>query len=195
MKIFSLLSGVLVLAVLFVSACKEDPEDPDNPNPIKTSEVTEVKNLVSNTPSTISGDIADGEIMDDLTWAANSSVACFPGTRAIEFMGNQLFYQVDIPQGQELKITVTPTGEKSRINLYGYINFDGSNTPPISSCISCEAGYEIYAGNPDLTKPGEPQSISFSQAVNKGFTVFVCVSGAKDVTTGTFDLSFELSPM
>jgi hypothetical protein len=133
--------------------------------------------------------------MDDLGWAAFSNVACFPATRATEFQGNQVYYQVDIPQGNELYVTVTPTGERKRINLYGYIHFDGTNTPPIQSCTSCEAGYEIYAGTPDLTQPGEAQDISFAQAVNRDFTVFVAVVGATDVVEGTYDLTFEVKPM
>lgn len=143
----------------------------------------------------VSGDVADGRQLDDLAWAARSSVACFPGTRAIEFEGNQVFYAVTIPQGSELTVTVTPTSERARINVYGYIQFDGDNTPPIESCISCEAGYELYVGTPDLTQPGEPQSISFAQAVNRSFTAFVAVSGARDVLTGSYDLSFRLDPM
>ncbi|MEL6842047.1 MAG: hypothetical protein AAFP02_02445 [Bacteroidota bacterium] len=60
------------------------------------------------------------------------------------------------------------------------------------SVTSCEAGYELYVGNPDLTKEGEPQDISFAQAVNRGFTAFIAVSGANGVESGTYSLEFAL---
>jgi hypothetical protein len=146
-------------------------------------------------PVTVSGDLSKGEIMEDLSWAAYGSVACFPGTRFVEFQGNQVFYSVYIPQGAELKATVTPKGEKKhRINLYGYIDYDGT-LPPLSSCRSCEAGYELYAGKPNMMKPGKPQSISFGQAVRKDFVALIAVSGAKGVIEGEYDLTVELSPM
>lgn len=196
MRLTQVMISLSMAALIALTACQPDGTDPDpdpDPDPMfaAITQVEDLSSAASNT-TTISGDLSDGEIMDDLTWAANSSVACFPATRFIEFQGNQLYYQVDIPQGKELVVTVTPTGERKRINVYGYINFDGSNTPPVQSVTSCEAGYELYVGDPNLSAPGEPQDISFSQAVNRGFTVFVCVSGAKDVTSGTFDLKFEL---
>lgn len=186
----------VLLISLFLTNCKnEEPMDPEDPTNPTLTDITDVPTIASGNDYSILGNIADGEVMDDLSWAALSNVACFPGTRFIEFQGKQLFYTVDIPQGSELIATVTPTGERRRINIYGYINFDGTNTPPVSVVTSCEAGYEIYAGNPDLTKPGEAQKISFAQAVNRDWTALICVSGAKDVLEGDFELKFELKPM
>ena len=168
-------------------------EDPDeNPSNIN---VEVIPPFAAGEMATRSGNLSAGETLEELDWAALSNVACFPGTRAIEFEGNQVFYSVSIPQGAELTATVTPTGERKRINVYGYIDFDGSNLPPVSSVVSCEAGYELYVGTPDLTKPGEPQSISFAQAVNRGFTALIVVSGAREVLEGEYDLTVELSPM
>ncbi|MEM7659205.1 MAG: hypothetical protein AAF399_24000 [Bacteroidota bacterium] len=191
----------LFLSLLFavgMTSCKQDPIEPEEEpeeTPMDFADITQIPTLTPNSPETVSGNIEGGEVMDDLSWAALSNVACFPGTRAIEFMGSQVYYQVEVPQGHEMFITVTPTGDRNRINLYGYLNFDGSNVPPLQSITTCEAGYELYVGNPDLTKPGEAQSISFAQAVNRDFTIFVAVSGAQDVLSGTFDLTFEIKPM
>ncbi len=190
------LNALLILAFLMLNACKqEEPmdEDPDeNPSNIN---VEVIPPFAAGEMATRSGNLSAGETLEELDWAALSNVACFPGTRAIEFEGNQVFYSVSIPQGAELTATVTPTGERKRINVYGYIDFDGSNLPPVSSVVSCEAGYELYVGTPDLTKPGEPQSISFAQAVNRGFTALIVVSGAREVLEGEYDLTVELSPM
>lgn len=187
---------LIVIFSLLLTNCKtEDPMDPEDPKDPTVENITDIPAITVGDSYSIMGNVEDGEVMDDLSWAALSNVACFPATRFNEFEGKQLFYAVDIPQGSELIATVTPTGERKRINIYGYINFDGTNTPPLSVITSCEAGYEIYTGTPDLTKPGEAQSISFAQAVNKDWTALICVSGAKDVLEGDFELTFELKPM
>jgi hypothetical protein len=192
-------SAMLLLALFVFQACKPeviddpDPDPNDNGNPYGI-QVEAIPAFAAGENATRTGNISSG-IQIDLDWADLSNVACFPGTRFIEFQGNQVFYSVQIPQGAELVATVTPTGEKKRINIYGYINFNGSNLPPLTSVLSCEAGYELYVGTPDLTKPGEPQSISFAQAVNDPFTALIVVSGAKDVLAGEYELKVELQPM
>lgn len=200
MNNFRHIQGLLYTALLstffLLFACKsEDPgiDDPDDPTP--NIAVEAIPAFAVGGEAIRSGNVSTGILLDDLSWAAQSNVACFPGTRAIEFEGKQVFYSVTIPQGAELIATVTPTGARKRINIYGYINFNGSNTPPVSSVLSCEAGYELYVGTPDLTKPGEPQSISFAQAVNDGFTALIVVSGARDVEEGDYELKVELKPM
>ncbi|MFK7921651.1 MAG: hypothetical protein AB8H47_06820 [Bacteroidia bacterium] len=188
--LFAMLAFTLV-------ACKdpiiEEEIDPKDENPYGIT-YEEIADFAVGESSTLDDNISDGIVLPDLDWAALSNVACFPGTRFVEFGGKQKFYTVNIPQGSELIVTVTPTGSKERINLFGYIDFNGSNLLPLTSVLSCEAGYEIYAGNPDLTQPGEPQSISFAQAVNRGFTCFVAVSGADGVESGDYSLEFKLEP-
>lgn len=186
------LFSILLLALSTSCKQEETPDPQQPPNTVKAANVTELATPESGKPTIVTGNISDGEVLDALDWAALSNVACFPATRFIEFEGKQVYYSVEIPQGSEMKLTVTPTGEKKRINIYGYINFDGSNTPPVQSVTSCEAGYEIYVGDPDLTAEGQPQDISFSQAVNRSFTVFIAVSGARDVLEGDFELKAEL---
>lgn len=193
-----LFSIICLIFLVSLQACKtdpdiiDDPSDPGDENPYNIS-VTAVESFAKGESVTLTGDISEGLIIDDLTWAAFSNVACFPATRAIEFEGNQVFYEVDIPQGSELIVTVNSTGtDRKRINLYGYIDFNGKNLPPLQSILSCEAGYPLYVGTPDLSDPGEARDISFAQAVNDPFTALVAVSGAQGVTSGTFELLFEL---
>lgn len=194
-RFFSILCLVFFVAL---QACKTDPDMPEDPgdpgdeNPYNIS-VTAVESFAKGESVTLTGDISGGVVIDDLTWAAFSNVACFPATRAIEFEGSQVFYEVDIPQGSELIVTVNSTGaDRKRINLYGYIDFNGKNVPPIQSILSCEAGYPLYVGTPDLSDAGEARSISFSQAVNDPFTALIAVSGAQGISSGTFELLFEL---
>lgn len=187
----------LILSLTFFQACKQEEiiQEPEEEETFGDFPVEVIPAFGAGETATRSGNLGEGDALESLEWAALSNVACFPMTRAVEFEGNHVFYSVTIPQGAELTATVTPTGEMKRINVYGYIDFNGNNLPPISSCLSCEAGYELYVGEPDLTKPGEPQSISFAQAVNDGFTALIVVAGARDVLDGEYDLLLELSPM
>ena len=142
----------------------------------------------------IRGNIREGRIIDDLDFAQRSSMACFPGTRFVEFQGNQIFYWMDLPSRSEVTITVNPLTGK-RINVYAFSGFDGQTLPPdVSSCVSCEAGYETWsAANPprDFTKSAGTQKIQL-RAVNSPYRVLIAVSGAKGVTEGDFELKVAL---
>lgn len=155
--------------------------------------VTEIPDFAIGESQHITDNISKGTTLSSLEWAARGSVACFPGTRFVEFQGNQLFYSVRIPQGSELIVTLNPTSGQ-RINLYGYIDFYGENVPPISSCRTCEASYPIYAGKPNLRDAGGQRKISFSHAVNRSFTALIAVSGAQGVEEGEFEMTLELKP-
>ena len=80
------------------------------------------KTLASNVNSlsvgeSISGDLSEGEILSDLDWAQNSSVACWPGNEHINFMGNHVFYSVSQDPHTLLTATVTPDNEDVDVNV------------------------------------------------------------------------------
>lgn len=186
----------LPLALTLVPLCSFVP----NPAPLEhrtlplslNTEVIEIPEFAVGEARVVKGDLAQGKVLEQLDWAANSSVACFPATRFVEFEGKQVFYSLTIPKGSELTVRLASTGRKQRINLYGYLNFDGSNLPPISRCISCEASYPLYAGTPNLRQVGDPRSMVFGQAINRSYTVLIAVAGARGVTEGSYDLSLSL---
>ena len=152
--------------------------------------VTDIE--LAGSTSIITGNLADGATMP-IRWAESSQVACFPGTRFVEFQGNHVLYRMVMPAYSELKITVTPKDRKNRTNIYalrlGANNYD--LPPNISSAISCEAGYPLYAGNPNLRAPAQPQSVEYI-SVNKPYNIVIGVAGAKDVLAGEFELKIEL---
>ena len=43
---------------------------------------------------TVAGNLADGKIMEDLSWAANSSNACFVSFQNPKFRGNHVFFAI-----------------------------------------------------------------------------------------------------
>jgi hypothetical protein len=141
---------------------------------------------------TVTGNLKSGAIMEDLEWAESSSMACWPGIRNVEFEGNQVFYWTDLPKKSTLIITVKPKDPKKRINLYAFSGFEPKYIPPnIHGAVSCEASHPSWVGQPDFTKPSEPQSVEL-RAVSNPYRVFIGVSGAKDMIEGDFELSVEV---
>jgi hypothetical protein len=142
----------------------------------------------------VKGDLSAGQQIP-LDWAASSQVACFPATRFVEFQGNHLFYRVELPRYSKIIISVKPEG-RQRINLYGIRQ--GTNAgiqpvpPHVSVASSCEAGYPIYAGNPNLSKGGDTQNIEF-MAINNPYSILIGVAGAREVLEGGFTLQVQIS--
>lgn len=138
------------------------------------------------------GKLEDGMTMP-LRWAENSSMACFPGTRFVEYQGNHVLYRMQMPAYSDLKITVKPKDAKHRINIYA-LRLGATNMgfpPNLSSAISCEAGYPIYAGTPNFDAPAEERSVSYI-SVNKPYNILIGVAGAKGFTSGDYILQVEL---
>ncbi|MBK6835734.1 MAG: hypothetical protein IPG89_16225 [Bacteroidetes bacterium] len=159
-----------------------------NTTPAKPSYVKAVKGQTI----TIKGNLKSGEIMEDLEWAESSSMACWVGIRNIEFEGNHVAYWFDLPKKSIVKITVTPTSDKKRINIYGYSGFDFIKTPPeVSRCTSCEASFPEWVGQPNLNEPSKPQTIEFNATTIRN-RVYFAVAGAKGVTEGDYTITIEL---
>lgn len=111
----------------------------------KAVKVTPLNMPANSNVGEITGNIKDGQKIN-LRWAESSSVACFPGTRFEMFNGNNVFYRVTLPAASSMKITLTPSDGKI-INLYALRQGakDQAVPPNVTSAISCEASYPIYA--------------------------------------------------
>ena len=141
---------------------------------------------------TFKGNLKSGEIMEDLEWAEASSMACWVGIRNVEFEGKHVAYWFDLPKKSIVKITVTPSSTKSRINIYGYSGFDFIKTPPnVSRCTSCEASFPEWIGQPNLTEPSKPQTIEFNATTIRN-RVYFAVAGAKGVVEGDYTITIDL---
>ena len=151
-----------------------------------------VQDLETKSKILISGNLQDGMTMP-LRWAENSSVACFPGTRFNEYKGNHLLYRVQMPAASKMDIKVTPKSKKNRINVYALrLGADNLAAPPnVSSCISCEASYPIYAGKPNYRMAAKPKSVEYI-SINKPYTILIGVAGAEGVMEGDFELEITI---
>ncbi|MBK7870286.1 MAG: hypothetical protein IPJ74_06140 [Saprospiraceae bacterium] len=143
----------------------------------------------------VKGDLANGFIMKDISWAWNSAVACFPETQVRKFTGNHVLYAVNLPARSEMEITVTPTDKDANFSLYAYEvgKIDKNNiVPNLSSCIRCEAEHKW-----DYKKRGQTQdhtrTVKDIVAINNPYQVIIGVVGAEGLQKGSFTLNVKLN--
>ncbi len=160
---------------------------------------TSAQNIISveaipNQVVEIEGNLDEGEKMETLRWAWNSSVACFPETQAKKFTGHHVLYVLDLPKYSELEVTVIPNDESANFSIYAYeigqLSEDNL-VPNLSSCIRCEADYKW-----DYKYKGKTQdhtrTVKNLIAINNPYQVVIGVVGAEDLTEGEFKLQLKL---
>jgi hypothetical protein len=144
----------------------------------------------------VTGNLKDGVRILNLRWAEQSNVACFPGTRFEMFNGNHVFYRMEMPAASAMTITVVPKDGKA-INLYALRQgMKQQQIPPdITSAISCEASYPIYA-NVSKTKRVTNKDDGTRKveyiSVNSPYSILIGVAGAEGLTEGDFTLKVEI---
>lgn len=155
----------------------------------ETVQVLKCQDQALGTKMVYEGDLSKGVIIQDLSWAWNSSVACFPATQQQSFQGNHVVYQTSIPKYSKMIVTIEPENGQE-LSLYGYQVGTSSNyvVPNLPSCVSCEAD------NNQMGKAtSNKRSIEFI-AINHPYKVYIGVAGAKGVTSGKFKLTIEVIP-
>lgn len=147
--------------------------------------------LKPNATVEVSGNLADGISISDLSWASNSSVACFPATQNSKFKAMHVLFSTKLPTHAVLKIKLIPDDTSKAMSLYAYqigaTRYDV--VPNLSSAVSCEADYLNDRPVAGKTEDGT-RTVSLNATTNT-YNVVVGVSGNADVTGG-FKLQFEL---
>lgn len=144
----------------------------------------------------VTGNLKDGARLSSLRWAESSSVACFPGTRFEMFNGNHVFYRITLPAAAVIYITVEPKDGKA-INLYALRQgMRRQSVPPnVTSAISCEAKYPIYADLPTgrrvKNRDDGTRKIEY-MSVNSPYSILIGVAGANGLSEGDFTLKVEI---
>ena len=147
---------------------------------------------VPNQITTVSASLNSGEVMSDLRWASNSSVACFPATQNSKFTGKHVLHYFTIPPNSQVTVTVIPKDVNANLSIYGYqVGTNNSATPPnLSSCTSCEAEHKW-----DYAKSGKTQdhtrSIYFN-SIKNSYNIFIGVAGSDGLATGDYELKIDL---
>lgn len=134
---------------------------------------------------TVSGDLAKGSEIEDLSWAWNSSNACFPATQAAKFNGKHVLYSLTLGPRSILTITAAPDDTKANISLYGYMlgNNESYIVPNLPSCVTCEADHKW-----DRPWKGKVQTherkIEFQNPTQNTYNIIIGVTSPRDAASG-----------
>ncbi len=181
----------LAISVLCAAAFTQSPD----------SAAPKVRSLTlppNSTVGEVTGNLDSGQKLTSLRWAERSSVACFPGTRFEMFNGNHVFYRITLPRASAMKIIVEPKDGKA-INLYALRQGmrQQSIPPDVTSAISCEASYPIYANLPGgrtvRNKDSGVRKVDYI-SVNSPYSILIGVAGANGLSEGDYSLKIEIKP-
>lgn len=156
------------------------------------SNVTKVESK-ANDSVIVTGDLTNGALMEDLSWAANSSNACFPATQNLKFRGNHVLYTTSIPPRSILTISVTPADANGDLSIYGYMmgNTEYRVVPNLPGCITCEADHKWDGKWKGRVQTSE-RIIEFQNPTQNTYNIVIGVSAPKDITSGKFNLKLKL---
>ncbi|AVI50030.1 hypothetical protein C5O00_02140 [Pukyongia salina] len=137
-----------------------------------------------------SGDLSQGVFLDDLSWAWNSSNACFPETQKQKFTGKHLFFTGIIPKYSEMTVTVVPTDPTQNFSVYAYEIGANSNdlVPNLPRCIRCEADHFRERNFAGRAPQDHTRTVSNLVAINTPYRVVIGVTGADGLEEGEFTL-------
>jgi hypothetical protein len=152
-----------------------------------------VINMDEKDSAVVQGDLAKGSLMQDLSWAWNSSNACFPGTQAHKFKGNHVFFALTMPGQCELFISATPTDANGDLSIYAYRigAADYNLVPDLSRCITCESDQKWDGKWKGKVQTSE-RKVSFQNPGQVNYNILIGVSAPMGVTTGQFSLKIKL---
>lgn len=143
---------------------------------------------------TIKGDLASGFFMENLSWAWNSSNACFPATQSKKFTGKHVLYAADLPSNSTMEVTVIPNDKNANFSIYAYeVGQISENNlvPNLPSCIRCEADHKWdrnYAGKTQ----DHTRTVKDLVAIRNPYQVVIGVTGADGLAKGGYTLKVKL---
>lgn len=135
------------------------------------------------------GDLKDGQLMSDLSWAWQSSVACFPKTQELKFNGNHQLFQFELPAKSMVEIILIPDDKNSDMSLYAYMVGPKAYAvvPNLTSCIRCESDYKWDRQWAEKTQD-HTRIVKDILTIHRPYKVIVGVAGSNGLAEGTFKL-------
>lgn len=174
----------LFISVFILASLKLFIPIPQDPIVIKNCGAGQMGKVLS-----FKDDIKNGVIVNDLSWAWNSAVACFPETQKQSFTGKHILFQTEIPANSEMIVTLKPTKRNAKLSLYGYQVGITNNAiiPNLSSCVTCEAD-----NNQGKRATNNHRSIEF-MAIQRPYRVVIGIAGENGLTEAdfTFDIAVK----
>ncbi len=179
----SRLFALLLVVMIAFTACKKKDDEVDEPKPSIGSKLIELPDG----DQTFKGNLSNGEKLSDLSWAWNSSMACFVEPGKSWYEGNHVFYQIDIPDHTTIDIYLNATNSSDDIAIYAYSKGAGDKTipPNITTCVSCEAA-------PSNSTPITGEKHLYLNAVNNPYSIIIGVAGATGVTSGEYTVTIDV---
>jgi len=173
--------GDFTITVELIGGEKSIGKQDKIPAPIKIK-------AIPNAKATLAGSLNKGVKIQDLSWAWNSSNACFPATQQKSFNGNHVLYETQIPPHAIMEITLTPKNRNAKMSLYGYQIGTNSNyiVPNLPSCVSCEAD-----NNQMGRATNNSRTITFN-AIKNPYKIIFAVVGEDGLTTGDYTIEVNL---
>jgi len=134
----------------------------------------------------ICGVFETGRVIDDLSWAWDGSIACFPGTQSAKYQGKHVFFATQIPRHSIMDITVIPDNPKQDISIYVFEmgTSDFYLPPSIPRVLTCEVSHKW-----DYPKVGRTQDHTRSvnvNAIRNPYNVLIGVTGPGTTVKGGF---------
>lgn len=156
--------------------------------------VTEIE-VIPNETVSVEGNLADGQKMEDLSWAWQSNNACFPATQYHKFTGNHVLYTGIIPTHTELVIKVIPKDKEANFSVYAYqVGVNNSDLPPnLSSCVRCEVDHKWDRNWKGKTQD-HTRNVKHILALGRSYRFVIGVVGAEELTEGEFTLEISTKP-
>lgn len=160
-----------------------------------TSWPRHVKTIASKSNATVTaqGDLSEGSLMEDLSWAESSSNACFPATQNLKFRGNHMLYATTFPARSILTVTLKPDMGDANLSLYGYMigerMFDV--VPNLPRCITCEADHKWDRPWKGKTQTSE-RKISFQNPTTNIYNIVIGVAAPKGITSGKYKVEIHV---
>lgn len=181
-----LTAGDYTLSIEIVA--KVETENSTSPVVYKTSAIKVEKGKTL----TFNGDLKEGQKVQDLSWAANSSVACFPSTQNSKFTGNHVFFETEIPIKSIMKIKLIPDDVNANMSIYAYTVAPDNDVmvPNLTGCVQCESEHKW-----DRAKKGKTQDHTRTirlNATTNPYRVVIGVAGAEGLTSGKFSLEITM---
>jgi hypothetical protein len=146
----------------------------------------------ANDSVSMEGDLSKGKIITDLSWASNSSNACFTAGQFPKFQGNHVFYGTIIPAGSILKIKAVPANKDEEMSLYGYMidSKEVTLVPDLPQSINCEADYKRDKPMKGKVLTNE-REIEFRNPTGNPYSIIIGVSAPKGVTERKYTLMIK----
>jgi len=140
------------------------------------------------------GNLSEGTVLEDLSWAWSSSIACFPETQKRKFTGKHLFFTGIIPKYSEMTVTVIPNDPSQNFSVYAYeVGVDNYDLVPyLERCIRCEADHKRERNFVGRAPQDHTRTVGNLVAINRPYRVVIGVTGADGLDQGDFTLKIAM---